>query len=887
MAESQVQLKREEIVGDEVILTDVAPRTNTESVSDLSNGLPLDESLIRIWNAINNKLYRVVNSVNGRTGVIVLSAKDVGLSNVDNVSFKDIQDWVLEQIEKLFGAHSFKLYESMDSVNIDNSTNDKMLAGIGFFASSGFAAANDNLAYIGRFYWDEGTDHIAYECMPINIISATDASMIYNEKIGDKDYTGGKLGVNIWKDEDALEIYEGLSNVPGDPKGNSGLRINKEKVVPNILLMEGVYGSDPERPGEAEDAWLYTQPPAYENERVQVDIYYDDRKLDSENKIYAKKILKYHDIIVCHFANMYTDSDNNLLDGVSGELIGLHTGIGVVTRVDKRTDGTVSSYEVRFYSTKPRVGYGLKYYHGTIARHYDDDTPVRSPMLRINTPYGVMTTTTIDWEQLDTIEKFEDPNKFIPDNISGFVIRPNADQRNEHNYESPLIDEFLNEYINTPNGPLRVYHPAFNKDKHTNYDGIAIGTDASISIMPIESYAKPMEFVYNDEENPSEHIQYNGCRMVRNWKSEADFYFSGNDYVSGSMIGINLDKALFNVETRNNYRGYEFSNLSGLRINPASKSVDLSKLGVDYSLDDLPEQFSQSATSGGLAINVGKFLKIEPGDFYLHYNEYYDGGKLTINCGDGLGETGENKLGIFINEESGLGFIETETESGDKYKRLTIALQGTAYEGDAKTIKFAAGLRTFIYDEFNTKLSGMCVGLAENSGISYAEAIDKYAPVDDEGNVPEDAKYTGLKINCGPGLEIKDNKLVPNIGARIFSNDEGPDDTMFGLKIYEPYGVLGVHYAQKSGLKFVGNEGALALDVKNMTIESATGTKYEVESIDDEGNTKHGTTDVFPVEYDPVKNNCQIKIGRGLKLILDESEVPEDATIDWSNTTTG
>ena len=127
MAESHVQLKREEVVGDEVVLTDISPSTNTESVVDLSTGLTLDEDLLRLWNAINNKLYRVVNSVNGRTGVVVLSAKDVGLDNVDNVSFADIQEWVLEQIEKLFGSHSFKLYESMDSVLIDISANDKMM----------------------------------------------------------------------------------------------------------------------------------------------------------------------------------------------------------------------------------------------------------------------------------------------------------------------------------------------------------------------------------------------------------------------------------------------------------------------------------------------------------------------------------------------------------------------------------------------------------------------------------------------------------------------------------------------------------------------------------------------------------------------------------------
>ena len=86
MAESQVQLKREEIVGDEVILSDINPSTTSDSVTHSTNGMPLDEELSRIWNSINDKLSRVVNSVNARTGVVVLTAEDVGLGNVDNTA---------------------------------------------------------------------------------------------------------------------------------------------------------------------------------------------------------------------------------------------------------------------------------------------------------------------------------------------------------------------------------------------------------------------------------------------------------------------------------------------------------------------------------------------------------------------------------------------------------------------------------------------------------------------------------------------------------------------------------------------------------------------------------------------------------------------------------
>ena len=66
--EDNVQLREEEIVGDEVVLSDIYPKTNTSSVVDDISGTTLNETLDRIQEKINNKLSRVVNSVNGRTG---------------------------------------------------------------------------------------------------------------------------------------------------------------------------------------------------------------------------------------------------------------------------------------------------------------------------------------------------------------------------------------------------------------------------------------------------------------------------------------------------------------------------------------------------------------------------------------------------------------------------------------------------------------------------------------------------------------------------------------------------------------------------------------------------------------------------------------------------
>ena len=46
MAENErVQLKREEVVGNEVVLSDIAPITNTESINDSAKYLPNDIKL--------------------------------------------------------------------------------------------------------------------------------------------------------------------------------------------------------------------------------------------------------------------------------------------------------------------------------------------------------------------------------------------------------------------------------------------------------------------------------------------------------------------------------------------------------------------------------------------------------------------------------------------------------------------------------------------------------------------------------------------------------------------------------------------------------------------------------------------------------------------------
>ena len=102
MSIDNMQLKQEDVLNDNVVLTDIFPISNTKSIDDSATGEKLQQTISRIWEAINNKLTRVVNSVNGRTGVVVLTKDDVGLGNVDDVSYDEIKEWVISQLEAYF-----------------------------------------------------------------------------------------------------------------------------------------------------------------------------------------------------------------------------------------------------------------------------------------------------------------------------------------------------------------------------------------------------------------------------------------------------------------------------------------------------------------------------------------------------------------------------------------------------------------------------------------------------------------------------------------------------------------------------------------------------------------------------------------------------------------
>lgn len=347
-----VQLKREDVVGSEVVLEDINPKTSTNSVRSTATGDSLDVVLDRIWNAINARLSRVVNSVNGRTGVVVLDASDIGLGKVDNVSFGDIKTWVINMMRSEFKDKNMKLVNDLTELNALISTNNKSYAGSPFFSTAGYAG--DKRSYIGYIYYDEGTKKLEYKSLPINTVGFTDNSLIYNENVNGVDTRGGGLAVNIHKDEDALY----LKNPDAVDKSESGLMIDKSKVVPRIFHCNGIYYDE-----NVEPNGLIFYMGTSNNDSKQIAVFIDDECiLTEDNQPYAMNLkadLRHGDVVLCSFANEYNTGDSG---GWYPELV--HPSlrlrqpcIGYI----ENAHWDLTDYVLRLYSIKPYTKRGLAY----------------------------------------------------------------------------------------------------------------------------------------------------------------------------------------------------------------------------------------------------------------------------------------------------------------------------------------------------------------------------------------------------------------------------------------------------------------------------------------------------------------------------------------------
>ena len=655
--QERIQLKQEEIVGDQTVLNDIYPKTNTNSIDDTNSGDSLNTTIDRMWNSINNKLSRVVNSVNGRTGVVVLNSEDVGLGNVDNVSLADIKNWVINRMQEEFNVKCIDLYESLDKVDIQLQTwgDDKLYADQPFYAHHGHASKNpdkldDNRGYIGYIYWDDSEDKLKYTCKVIDTIGHADNSIIYNENVNDVDYTEtGAIGVNIWKYEDALEVYNRL----GTAKSEGGLRLNKDKLSQRIFYFDGVYGNG--EPDD-EDALLYwdssSLPPA--EELHQVDIFIDDVEVKSNiasptgrpyaDPSYIRQSFRKYDIIVCHFnddkyLNRINDSEY-VKEGMNPNLVLHSTCIGQVTKIP---DDINSKYEIRFYSFEPNLFMGLKEYDITSETHKPDGYPGRKAI-------GVSLLETKHVKHyIDEETSIKEFNSDYDVNISGINSFTSFSQIYAHNSSAPRSKEF---YTITPMGMTS--NVFAGDDTRAKESSMYILPNYSLCVIPTWPYYAPEG---HPEETCLQNLPVSAPTLPRNYDANLT-----SQMLDNSMIGINLEKyiGIDKYATSTTPKGWAV-NISGLRID-----TDVRELHRDWFGGGLDPKFEDGIPnanhSGGLSVNVGDFLEIGASNLsdiyyseHMTENEYYKDGKVNvrINREKGLDSDGNNRISINISEIKG------------------------------------------------------------------------------------------------------------------------------------------------------------------------------------------------------------------------------------------
>ena len=666
--QERIQLKQEEIVGDQTVLNDIYPKTNTNSIDDTNSGVPLNTTIDRMWNSINNKLSRIVNSVNGRTGVVVLNSEDVGLGNVDNVSLADIKNWVINRMQEEFNVKRIELFDYLDDV--DNQlvewNDDKLYADIPFYSHHGHKSKNENglsddRGYIGYIYWNDTTEKLDYTCMVIDTIGSSDSSIIYNEKVADIDYeNSGRIGVNIWQYEDALEVY----NRDDSNKANGGLRINRDNINQKIYFFEGVYGNgDP----NDDEALLYIGNPPSDVDPVRVDIYIDNvlTEYSDDNRTfgqfnfngnnYIKQKFKKNDIIICQFSDKnYTDTSYHVSmfkTKMNPQLLLNTTCIGQVTDVPN-TETYGGRYVIKFYSIKQNLYSGLKEYS---LKNYSLNSGIYRnalglAMLSIKSD---ITHTTGSDSIVENVPHNESVESF---NFSGMnTLYPylldypkTRDVSESAEYNKKHVQ------LITPMGSTNNFMESLSGEDASADTSAFISTNFSLCTIP--GY-------YGTPNSSDESANYGN---IKNWpasilKHEDDVYDNSNNrHNKTSHIGINLEKMIIGNETDNS--SYAI-NVSGLKVLRSDTKLDTDWFngGFDSSLKDL-----NKFHSGGLSVNVGNFLEIgtpslEEIDYYnsQYYNattasesKYYQDGKVNvrINTDMGLFGDGQNRIAVKLSK---------------------------------------------------------------------------------------------------------------------------------------------------------------------------------------------------------------------------------------------
>ena len=708
MSIDKVQLQQQEVVNNEVVLTDINPITSTGAVFDSSTGSTMQETLDRLWNAINSELARIVNSVNNRTGAVVLNSTDVGLGNVDNVSFNDIKNWVIDYFKTKMANFHYRLFDTLqEAVNLQQ-TNDESLDGVPFFAKVGLGA--DKLSYVGYYYWNDGTSELEINYKAINVVGEVDNSIIYNEVVGDKNYSGGRLGVNIHPDEDALYVENGLT------KAQSGLRIHPDKFASKLIESPCLYGDV-----NATNAMLSAND---SSDDAPIRIFIDDVEVTTDHghhlhKKWTEKLSKFN-LVLTSFDSYYTTGSPPQLSGPNAtfDLMDRQPAIGVITHIP-----TVESdpYIIQFYSIKSFVsGIGLTYVqnHGTGAH---------------GSQLGIDFTHRMNADGIGL------------NNISGLTAQAHG-----------LLPKDATSAMSRSALAYRETFPYGYRSK-SKYDaglynrGLMVTTDDSICRYPVSLFNPNGDTYIIDGEE-----YYYGSKVADNWSPLALYGFGVGSLLTGditpdgpnngfsgetSYLSVNLNKIIRdtafkltlsqpddwdsgwknyytrelveNVDASNDYvytkltgskpqwesgtyyeedslhHKYHFTDISGLRLTHRDTEFGhesggdygvlseehLKDLGIYDNKDSLGNDiditnYPVTNFSGGLSVNVGNFLEISPKEVGRGEN-YEDSGKVNVRIGKGLTDEVEFNEEIDLDVNIGTNPPDGYYEHPENFRLMT------------------------------------------------------------------------------------------------------------------------------------------------------------------------------------------------------------------------
>ncbi|MBO4736547.1 MAG: hypothetical protein J5614_09170 [Paludibacteraceae bacterium] len=706
MSMDKVQLKQEELLDGQVVLSDINPVTNTKSIEDSANGLPMTETISRMWSAINNKLSRIVNSVNGRTGVVVLTSEDVGLGNVDNVSYEEIKQWVLDTFDELFGEGHFRLYPSLTAAKVDATSHGKEYNNIPFYAQSGEpiikdiggtpTTIDDYRAYIGYFIWNSSTGHVEIgDKKAINVVGWSDNSIVY-VKDEDETFRGnttplpiGGIGVNIHVNEDALFVRN-----PGSVKSESGLAIDKTKLVPRVYYFENMY----KKSGVALSGFLWDDSQSTDNKGAAVSISVDGDDKTSAHYLYIENTAtppeyRVGDIVICTFRSGYhrnsgSGSGTLVLDPepIHGDpsLMFRNTCIG---RFDSAPsiDYQDAPYSISFNSIVPVVGYGLK----LMTTHKDETkTDVE---IGINIPESSINV------RSTSLGGTED--RMVPYNSTPLMLRTDTfyeqDPENVVTGDGKLYyvdDSHWNTYITAPWG----FDEGGSMGHHmSSGPGIHLNMDQTLCLMPmslvragnVRTNVSPYgdEYKFQPDHGSDRTTRPFGSLVANNWHHPYVFYADSDTMHDGSfnntsLLSVNLSKIIARHGPVVHGSTQSFYNVSGLRVtymtdvayngnlnwhdgNPEviGNLANITDAFNDANRDNyfgiidgfdtdgteydklIPKEHKYEGRdyrtmSSGLSVNVGKYLEIHP-EVTKNSQEYYNGGKVQVRIGHGVEET--------------------------------------------------------------------------------------------------------------------------------------------------------------------------------------------------------------------------------------------------------